>query len=267
MNESDLAALRAKWHETESDEVRSEYLRAWAEAGCAPISDPLLVAARFGSDAAAHALGLEVSNAPQVLSLPAADSIRFAFGAWEAGYIYFLALARFVRAFWIQRGQSTADAMGEVQPLLEASQLWFDSRSEADSGKTLVWARAAWAQGELLEGRLQGQEDHPRGVRHLVLSLGHLGYVGAPRGEPFSRDRPERHDKGLSDDELRFARVVSAHFQVREAVKGVMYAEQPGLNTKIGAFRKDIVAAAERFEARAAGALCRWILAGALQPR
>lgn len=258
---TELSTLRDAWQESGSDEDRSSYLRAWAEAE-APLPRTLETAARFGSEAAAQALGIEVQEPPAILQLHTADEIRAAFGSWEAGFFYFLAVCRFVRGYWIQQGQEAEEAMSEISPIMKSSQDWFEKRREEDAKTALVWGRAAWAQAELLEGRLE--KIRSRGVRHLVLSLGMLAYVCAEPKEPLHRDRPQVSTAGVSTDEIRFQRVLSAHFEVREAVKGVMYAEHPELNTNVGAFRKDIEPALARFEARAASALARWLLAGAL---
>jgi hypothetical protein len=258
---SELSTLRDRWQETGEEGDLSAYLRAWAEAE-APVPRVLEVAARFGSEPAAKALGVEVADPPPILQLHTAEDLRAAFGSWEAGFVYFLAICRFVRGYWIQQDQEVEEAMTEISPILKSSQDWFDKRRAEDAATALLWGRAAWAQAELLEGRLE--KFHSRGVRHLVLSLGMLAYVCAEPKEPLHRDRPQVSTSGVSIDEIRFQRVLGAHFEVREAVKGVMYAERPDLNTKVGAFRKDIEPALARFEARAASTLARWLLAGAL---
>ena len=266
---TELSTLRDRWRESASEEDLSAYLLAWAEVG-APLPKALETAARFGSEPAAQALGIEVAEPPAILQLHSADELRAAFGSWEAGFFYLLAVCRFVRGFWIQHSPEAAEAMAEVAPLLKSSQDWFDKRRDEDGATALVWSRAAWAQAELLEGRLEsslGNRDGGRGVRHLVLGFGMLAYVCAEPKAPLHRDRPQVSTAGVSVDEIRLQRVLSSHFEVREAVKGVMYAESPELNTKIGAFRKDITPSLARFEARAASALARWLLAGALLRR
>lgn len=261
---TELETLRGRWQESGSQEDLASYLQAWAETQ-APVPQVLETAARFGSESAAQALGIEPGQPPAILQLHTADEIRAAFGSWEAGFVYLLAVCRFVRGFWLQQGQVAEEAMAEIAPLLKSTQDWFDKRREEDAKTALVWARAAWAQAELLEGRLEGAGGFGgRGVRHLVLSFGMLAYVCAEPKAPLHRDRPSVSTAGVSVDEIRFQRVLGSHFEVREAVKGVMYAEQPELNTKIGAYRKDIEPVLARFEARAASALARWLLAGAL---
>jgi len=266
---TELSALRDCWQESGSEEDLSAYLLAWAEVQ-APVPHVLETAARFGSEPAAKALGVEVAEPPAILQLHTTDELRAAFGCWEVGFVYLLAVCRFVRGFWIQQSPEAAEAMAETGPLLKSSQDWFDKRRDEDAATALVWGRASWAQAELLEGRLEettGRPDGARGVRHLILSLGALAYVCAEPEAPFHRDRPQVSTSGVTTDEIRLQRVLSSHFEVREAVKGVMYAESPELNTKVGAFRKDIEPALARFEARAASTLARWLLAGALTRR
>lgn len=265
MSDSNLTALRDQWRASESEDDLASYLRAWGASDATPVPKALEIAARFGSEPAALALGLDPSPPPAALQMQSADELRAAFGCWEVGFLYLLAVSRFVRGFWLQQGQAAEEAMAEIGAILKVCQDWFDRRRDEDAADALTWARASWAQAELLEGRLEGQGG--RGVRHLVLSFGSLAYVGADPKAPLHRDRPQVSTAGVSTDEIRFQRVIRSHFEIREAVKGAMYLERPELNTSTGAFRKDIEPAMARFEARAAGALGRWLLAGALSRR
>lgn len=263
----DLDALADRWKSTGSADDRAAFLRAWAGSGQAPVKDALEAAARFGSAAAAEALGLEPEPALRTVDLYTASELARAFGSWEAALVYYHALARYVMAWWESRGEPDfVDTVADLRPTSDVVTEWFKTRSPEAAELCLVWARAGAPRAELLDGRF---EREGRAFGHLACALANLAYIGAPLNESIRSDDPRQPpravDGSLLDEEgARRQRAFACHHETREAVVGVVFAEFGREQSATPAFGEAVTKTLATFEARAALELIRFLIGEAL---
>lgn len=258
MTDEHLRELQRRFRASGAPDDERAYLAKLAQVD----REKVALAARFGSAAAAAALEAPAADPPPIFRCHDAAKLQELFGSWEAALVYTRCALHHVLEWWASRGPEYVESVQELRLTWTAASQWFDGeRTEEASRIALAWARSGNARADLVSGRFRREG---RSLWHLALALGGLAYVCAPLDEPFRSDQPQGRPRSplgvpLDAARIRLQRVVGNHFEVYEAIKGVMYVEHPGLCMTQPEYASTLDAALRPFEALAARGLLRWL--------